>query len=112
MNATDAFLASVQVKTEFYDRHERRAYSRAVEIARHILDNPSAKANALEFLDRHVRPDPRQRGVYQNWRELLTRDPREIVKLLLEDSAYGAELRHSAPVFAVVGGERRTDLLR
>jgi hypothetical protein len=108
----DTTFASVPLKTEFYDRHERRAYERAVEIAKHVVNNPSSIASAVSFLERHVRPDPHQRDAYEMWRALLRREPGEIAREMLEDSDRGAELRNSAPVFVVLSGERQMDRLR
>jgi hypothetical protein len=108
----DASLSSVPLKTEFYDRHERRAYERAVEIATYVVNNPGSVASAMSFLERHVRADPHQRAAYDLWRAMLQRDPAEIARAMLEDTERGAELRNSAPVFVVLGGERRSELLR
>jgi hypothetical protein len=112
MSLGEALVASVALKTEFYDRHERRAYLRAIEVAKRIVDDPRAIANAKQFLERHVRPDARQRQSYETWMELLELEPAAIARAMLENSTHGAELRSSAPVFVVVGGERRTELLR
>lgn len=112
MSAGEALVASVTLKTDFYDRHERRAYLRAIEIAKRIVDDPSAVANAVRFLEKHVRPDARQRQSYQIWKALLTQPPAAIARALLEDGEHAAELRNSAPVFVVLDGEHRTDVLR
>jgi hypothetical protein len=112
MELAEALVASVPLKTDFYDRHERRAYLRAVEIAKRIVEDPKIIANAAAYLERHVRPDPHQRGVYDTWKVLLTREPGFIARSMLEDSDQGAELRNSAPVFVVLRGEYDLALLR
>jgi hypothetical protein len=112
MSAGESLVTSLPLKTEFYDRHERRAYLRAVEMAKRIIDNPEVIEHARLFLDRHVRHDPHQHAAFETWRELLDRPPETIARALLEDSDNGAELRGSAPVFFVLGGEPRLELLR
>jgi hypothetical protein len=95
-------LASIPLKSTFYDRHERREYFRAVEVARRIIDQPSLVDNAVAFLDRHVRPDPHQAAIFALWSEVISLSPSEIARAMLDDSSRGAELRASAPVFVVL----------
>jgi hypothetical protein len=76
------------------------------------VDNPDLIARARLFLERHVRPDPHQRVAYETWCHLLKQSPEVIARALLEDSDTGAELRGSAPVFVVLGGEKRLEMLR
>jgi hypothetical protein len=112
MSAGESLVISLPLKTEFYDRHERRAYLRAIETAKRIVDSPEVIAHARVFVDRHFRTDPHQRVAFETWRKLLERPPEAIACALLEDSDAGAELRGSAPVFFVIGGETRLELLR
>jgi hypothetical protein len=86
----------------FYDRYERRAYLRAIEVAKRIVDEPEVVKNAAQFLEEYVRPDPHQAGIYRLWKEMIALSPESIALALLEDSERGAELRGSAPVFVVL----------
>ena len=103
MTPGENLLASIKLKSVFYDRHERRAYLRAVEIAKHIVDDPSLIRMGEAFLERHMRFDPHQARYYSLWKRALTLPPEDISRALLEDSDLGAELRGSAPVFVVLG---------
>lgn len=98
----DRFLAGLQLKRRFRDRHEQRAYDRAKEIARRIVNDPSLIGNAVVFLEKHVGDDPHQARYYAAWKVLLTRPASVIAAAMLEDSDVGAELRGSAPVFVVL----------
>ena len=112
MTPGERFVVSVRLKSEFYDRYERRAYSRAVETAKYIIDNPASVSTAAAFLEKHVRCDPHQRLIYETWRELIMQPPAAIALALVEDSERGAELRASAPIFVVRSAERPLELLR
>lgn len=112
MTPGEAFLASVPLKTVFYDRYEERAYRRAIQIAKRIVDDPSTIQNAVSYIERHVRSDPRQAATYEMWKRLLQASGIEIAVALLEDSERGTELRNTAPVFVVLGGETALESLR
>jgi hypothetical protein len=111
MSPGEALVASVALKNAFYDRHERRAYDRAVMIAKHIVDNPDSIAKASVFLELHVRTDPHQRAAYETWKALLTQESSVIASALLADTEEGAELRNSAPVFVVFADARNSGLI-
>lgn len=102
MTAGEQLLASVPLKSVFHDRHERREYNRAVEVARRIVDHPSLVNNGKQFLEKHVRPDPHQAAIYTLWTEIIALPPAQIARALLDDSNRGSELRASAPVFVVL----------
>lgn len=105
MSPGERRVASLSLKSRFYDRHEQRAYGRAIEIARRIVDDPSAISNARRFLEEHVLPDPHQMGTYELWTQILTLPRKAIAIALLEDSHRGEELRGTAPVFVVLGSD-------
>lgn len=102
MTASEQFVLSLPLKRGFYDRHEQRAYARAIEIAKQLVANPSLLTNGKEFLERHVRSDPHQRRYYLLWKSVLALPAEEVASALLADTDLGAELRESAPVFVVV----------
>lgn len=104
MTIGEEFVAGLAQKSVFHDRHERRCYERSLEIARRIVDQPSLLENARAYLERHVKSDPHQAVYYALWTALIQRGPHEIARALLDDSALGAELRGSAPVFVVLSG--------
>lgn len=101
-------IASLPLKAEFYDSHERRAYARAVEIARRIVDDPTLIENARRFMDIHMKPDPHQRSAYDAWSVLLEHPAADIARALLADTPAGAELRGNAPVFVTIESTRPT----
>jgi hypothetical protein len=103
MTPGERLVGSLPMKELFYDAHERRSYLRAVEIAKRLVDDPSLVARGKEFLERFSRRDPHQTAAYRKWSKIL-RDagPEEIARMLLQDSAEGAELRETAPVFVVI----------
>jgi hypothetical protein len=83
----------------FHDRHEWIDYLKASEVARRILADPSAIADAQKFVARRMAPDPHQRDYALMWQELLSRSPAEIAAALIEDSPHGRLLRETRPVF-------------
>lgn len=112
MSAGEDFLRTIPLKTRFYDRHEERAYARAIEVASHIVEEPESIGAAIAFIDKHFRADPHRQEAYAIWERLLRQTPEAIARALLEDSADGEELRGSAPVFVVLAGERQLERLR
>jgi hypothetical protein len=106
MSAGDKFVRINGLKASFRDAHERRAYVRALAIAKHIIDNPDAVQAGMDYLERHVKADPYQRRYYELWHSLIRLAPEEIAATLLEDSDRGAEARGSAPVFVVLSPAR------
>ncbi len=102
MTTSEQFVLSLPLKRVFYDRHEQRAYARAVEIAKRLVANPSLLSNGEQFLERHVRTDPHQRRYYLLWKPILALPAEDVAKSLLADTDQGAELRGSAPVFVIV----------
>ena len=101
MTEGEQFIRGLALKSVFHDRHEQRAYGRALEIAIRLIDEPSLLVKGSEFLEQHVKPDPHQARYYRLWVAVLKDSPSEIARRLLEDSEVGAELRGSAPVFFV-----------
>lgn len=112
MTRGDQLLKSVPLKDHFYDAHERRSYLRAVEVAKRIVDDPSALRRGREFLHRFARNDPYQRPSYELWTKTLQLRPEDIARRLLEDSETGQALRDSAPVFVVISEEEAKRLWR
>jgi hypothetical protein len=106
MTEGQRLVASVHLKTTFYDRYEERNYRRFVEIARRIVDEPNAIAVAASYLAKHVANDPHLHAAYEVWKEALSLRPTEIARRLLEDSENGAYLRGTAPVFVVLDQEQ------
>lgn len=92
----------VELKQEFRDSHERRAYLRAYLLGRRLVENPALLARGRIFLDRFVKGDPRQRRTYAMWSEALALPVEKLVIELLADDTRGAALRETAPVFVVV----------
>ena len=111
MSKGERFLASLPLKTSFYDRYEKRSYFIAREVARRILDDPSLLAVGREYLERFMRPDPHQSEHYGLWNQMLRLSPEEIARRLLEDTERGALLRDTYPVFVVLPQEARAELV-
>jgi hypothetical protein len=84
---------------------------RAVEIAELIVGDPGAVLRGHAFLERFVRPDPRQKRVYELWLKALANEPRQIAARLLADDDEGERLRESAPVFGVITPERARTIM-
>jgi hypothetical protein len=112
MTPGETFVASVPRKTGFYDRFERRSYALALEIARRIVDDPSTIRAGADHLDRFVRPDPHQRHYYELWSAILRLPRTEIARRLIADTAEGALLRETCPVFVVIGPDVRAALAK
>jgi hypothetical protein len=106
MTAGERLVHLVPPKTNFYDQHERRSYLRAVEIAKRLVDDPSAIASGAKYLARFVRDDVRQQRAYREWASLLQAPVEDIARALLEDSEHGARLRDTAPVFFVISRDQ------
>lgn len=93
------FLSTLPLKRKFHDAHERRAYLRAVETARRLLDEPALLGRGAEHLERFMRADPRQSSHYALWREVLAGGEMEVARRPLADTDEGMALRDSSPVF-------------
>ena len=93
---------SGELKQDFRDAYERRAYLRACLLGQRLLENPALLARGRAFLDRFVKDDPRQRRIYAMWTDTLRLPVEELVRRLLADDARGAALRETAPVFVVI----------
>ena len=102
MTTSDFPRAASQLKSVFHDRHEARAYRKAMAIAQRLVRDPSLVSNAKTFLEKFMSGDPHQKRYYDLWTKTLELTADEIASALLEDSDLGAELRASAPVFIVV----------
>jgi hypothetical protein len=85
--------------TRFHDRHEWIDFLKVQEVARRIVADPSMIADARNYVEKHMAPDPHQRSYTAIWRELLNQPPAEIAAALVEDSARGRLLRETRPVF-------------
>jgi hypothetical protein len=110
-SAGDQLIAEVNLKRRFHDAHERRAYARAVETAKRIVDDPALVERGRHFAERFMRPDPHMARYYEMWSKLLDEDPGTIARSLIEDSQRGALLRDSSPVF-VAFTRRELETLR
>jgi hypothetical protein len=95
-------LAELARKRVFRDAHDRRAYFRALLVARKLVLNPALVACGRAYLERFVKPDPHQRRAFDLWSATLDLPVEEIVGRLLADDARGASLRETAPVFEVI----------
>lgn len=102
MSPGEKLLASVSLKREFRDGHDRRAYMRSLEIAKRIVDDPSLLLKGRQFLERHVRPDAHQQSVFAIWSAILDLPAREVARILIADDERGQSLRETAPVFTVI----------
>lgn len=111
MRESEAFIRSLPLKREFHDRNERRRYEIALVTAAKLIDDPATLKNGLAYMERHMRPDPSQSRYYAMWTDMISRDPKEIVRELLADTDRGALLRETSPVFYVVEGAEREQAL-
>ena len=111
MTHGERFVDRLPRKTRFYDRHEHRTYEMTRAVAARLIDAPDLVHNALSYMDRHMRDDPSQSRQYGIWQNLLRRDVKEIVRLLLEDSSNGAFLRDTQPIFYVFSLDDRQRIL-
>ncbi len=89
-------------KVRFRDRHDRRAYARAVEIAGRILDDPLLLKRGEAYLERFMRDDPRQGQAYRLWRETVALGAETVALALIADDDRGDYLRSTAPVFTTI----------
>ena len=92
----------MELKRDFRDAYERRAYLRACLLGKRLLDDPALLVKGRAFLDRFVKNDPRQRRIYALWTETLELPVDQLVMRLLADDDRGAALRQDAPVFVVI----------
>ena len=92
----------IQIKRSFRDSFERRAYVRAYLLACRLLEEPALVHAGRAYLDRFIATDPRQQQIYRMWTYALDQPVEDLIRDLLTDSAAGAALRESAPVFTVV----------
>ena len=104
--------SDIRVKTVFRDRHELRAYLRALLLAKRLLENPDLVAQGEAYLERFVGPDPHQRQIYATWSGVIRLPVSVMVSRLLADDEGGAFLRDTAPVFVVIPPEQVTALAR
>jgi len=111
MRESEAFIRSLPLKRQFYDRNERRRYEIALVTAAKLIDDPATLKHGLAYMERHMRGDPTQARYYAMWMDMISRDPKEIVRELLADTDRGALLRETRPVFYVVEGIEREQAL-
>jgi hypothetical protein len=107
MRESEAFIRSLPLKRRFHDRNERRRYEIALVTAAKLIDDPATMQNGLAYMERHMRADPAQARYYALWKDMIWRDPKEIVRELLADTDRGALLRETSPVFYVLAGAER-----
>jgi hypothetical protein len=105
MTDGERFVGALPRKVDFHDPSKRRSYERTRRVAVRLVDEPGLLAEARDYLERHVRTDPRQSRYYALWTDLLRQDVRQVVQHLLEDSAEGDLLRDTQPVFVVLPSE-------
>jgi len=111
MRESEAFIRSLPLKRRFHDRNERRRYEIALVTAAKLIDDPATLKNGAEYMERHMSADSAQARYYALWKELISRDPKEIVRELLADTDRGALLRETSPVFYVLAGAEREQAL-
>jgi len=111
MHESEAFIQSLPLKRQFYDRNERCRYEIALVTAAKLIDDPATLKNGSEYMERHMSADSAQARYYALWKELISRDPKEIVRELLADTDRGALLRETSPVFYVLAGAKRQQAL-
>ena len=111
MRESEAFIRSLPLKRRFHDRNELRRYEIALVAAAKLIDDPAIRQNGLDYMERHMSADPTQVRYYALWKDLILRDPKEIVRELLADTDRGALLRETRPVFYVLTGAEREQAL-
>ena len=111
MRESEAFIQSLPLKRRFHDRNERRRYEIALVTAAKLIDDPATLKNGSEYMERHMKADPAQARYYALWKDLMSRDPKEIVREFLSDTERGALLRETSPVFYVLAGAERGQAL-
>jgi hypothetical protein len=62
-------------------------------------------------MERYMRPDPARARYVALWTDLISRDPKEILRELLADADRGALLRETSPLFYVLEGPEREQAL-
>ena len=100
--ATLGLSPAIEFKRDFRSAYERRAYLRACLLGKRLLAEPVLIEKGRAFLDRFVKPDPRQRHIYALWADALSLPVEDLVLQLLSDNARGETLRETAPVFATI----------
>lgn len=88
-----------EMKTAFWDEHEKRRYRLTQALCQHILSDPSRIDQARRHMQRFMANDEHQAPYYTMWKALLDRSPQEIADALLEDSPHGNLLRETRPSF-------------
>src|ERR1700722_4651032 len=111
MRESEAFIRSLPLKRQFHDRNDRRRYEIALVTAAKLIDDPATLTHGLAYMERHMRGDPPQARYYAMWMDMISRDPKEIVRELLADTDRGALLRETRPVFYVLAGAEREQAL-
>jgi len=94
-------VSKPQAVTMHWDRNKERCYSLALLVAEKISQNPALIAEGRRYLDRHVRGKSAQQPYYELWMKVLELTPDEIASRLVADTAEGALLRDTCPVFYV-----------
>ena len=111
MRESETFIRSLPLKQRFHDRNERRRYEIALVTAAKLIDDPAIRQNGLDYMERHMRADAAQARYYSLWKDLISRDPKELVREFLSDTERGALLRETSPVFYVLAGAEREQAL-
>jgi len=96
---------AIELKRDFRDAYERRAYLRACVLGKRLLAEPVLIKKGRTFLDRFVKPDPHQQHIHALWTDALGLPVEELVLQLLSDDARGETLRETAPVFIAISAD-------
>jgi hypothetical protein len=107
MRESKDFIQSLPLKRRFHDRNERRRYEIALVTASKLIEDPATLKHGAEYMERHMSGDATQARYYALWKELISRDPKELVREFLADTDRGALLRETSPVFYVLAGAER-----
>ena len=110
MTPGEQFVDKLPRKVRFYDLNERRTYEVTRAVAARLVDDPGLVEAGRQYLERHMRGDPAQGRAVAIWQRLLRRSADEIARMLLEDTAEGALLRDTQPVFCVLPLEVRQSI--
>jgi hypothetical protein len=97
---------------QFNDRSQKLKYLYACEVARRLIERPLLVESGRRYLESKVAHNPRMRRYYLLWNDLLKHPPREIAERLTADTPEGEKLRDSMPVFEVIEGKVREQIIR
>ena len=107
MTSDETFVEDAMRPSNGWDRNKAFSFELARVVAERLMADGSLIEEGRRYLDRHMRDDPGQQRYYRLWSKLLDLGPEAIASRLLADSAEGALLRDTRPVFYVVSGAER-----